>query len=259
MLGEWLKHLPIKGPWQVEPALSGVSNQVYVISNGQQRYVLKRFCHDHPYGLDRQQEVQLQQQLAQQGLAAEVIHYDAERGLLLQQFVPAPALAQTKMTEVERVRIVAENLAHIHRIQVNLASWSLRQRVDSYLQSLAQFDAATAANFRRRLRDYRELLDSWGAHPVFCHNDLAYQHILLTQPNNCVLDWEYAGYGERLFDIASTIVVNRLSAASSLSLVHAYEGISGQNIDWQRLQCWIALVKQVNQLWFELHHKLQQT
>src|SRR5690606_20100801 len=128
--------------------------------------------------------------------------------------------------------------------------------VDNYLQALAQFDNATSKAFQSKLKSFKALFSAWGAHPVFCHNDLAMHHIFLTKPVR-VIDWEYSGYGERLFDIASAVLTNRLTTSQTHSLLNAYEGASGVTLDRTQFFEWVALVKVINELWFELCHQLQ--
>lgn len=256
MQAEWLKTLPLAGPLKVEPLYKGVANQVYKLRAADATYVVKLFCHDHPYGLDREQEVALQQHLALSQLAPEVIHFDANRGLLVQQYINVPDLTTSSIPESERIRALAEALSRIHQVQIDVPMWSLSSRLDDYLKALSGYDKQTATQFKQRLKKFRKALDAWGAHPVFCHNDLAMHHVFATVPAT-IIDWEYAGFGERLFDISNAILVNRLNTGQANSLINAYEGFTGVRIDRDQLEQWGQLATVINQLWYELHHHLQ--
>lgn len=256
MQADWLKTLPIQGSVQVEPLYEGVANQVFWLQASTDTYVLKVFCHDHPYGLNREQEVSLQRQLAAQGMAPSVLHFDAARGLLLQPFIHEPDLKRAPIADSDRIRQVAETLARIHTVQVDAPLWSLRERIDTYLAALMDFDREAASQLRKKFKPLQRQLDCWSAHPVFCHNDLALHHIFATRP--ClVIDWEYAGFGERLFDLANCILINRYSRSEAQSLVNAYEGFSGLTLARDQLDAWIQVAGCVNELWYELHHQLQ--
>lgn len=256
MQQQWLESLPIRGVIKTEPLLRGVANNVYKITTTQAEYILKQFRFDHPYGLDREQEVRVQQQLAQYQLAPEVIHYDATQGLVLQSFIKDPDLAHTKLSMANKLRELADVSAHIHRLSVDVPVWSLRERLRRYCQQLAEFDSERAQHFSKRLNSFRKLLDSFAAHPVFCHNDLGMHHIFL-KPRPCVIDWEYAGLGERYFDLANTMAVNQLELPQRNAFINAYEASSGFTIQRETLENWRELVAVVNQLWYELHHYLQ--
>lgn len=256
MQQHWLTNLPLHGVMKTEPLLRGVSNDVYKITATSGVYVLKHFRFDHPYGLNRDQEVLVQQLLAEHQLAPQVLYYDAAQGLLLQHFVDHPDLAHDKKSLTTKIQRLGEISAHIHRLQVDVPVWSLRTRAQRYCDNLAKFDAERARQFYKRLQKQRKLLDSFGSHPVFCHNDLAFHHVFLTSPPT-VIDWEYAGLGERYFDLANCILVNQLEGHRQQAFIHAYEGASGVSIDAEHLANWFELSQLISQLWYELHHHLQ--
>jgi thiamine kinase-like enzyme len=256
MLQQWLEHLPIHGVVETAPLLRGVANDVYQLTAMSGTYVLKHFRFDHPYGLDRDQEVRVQQQLADAGLAPQVLHHDTVQGLLLQPYITSPDLLHAKLSMTAKLQILADVSAHIHRMQIDVTIWSLRNRLQRYCDTLARYDADRAKQFERRLQKQRKLIDSFGSHPVFCHNDLAFHHVFV-EPQPLVIDWEYSGLGERYFDLASSIQVNQLSQSHMRAFLHAYEGAAGFTVNTTVLADWLALVALTSQLWYELHHHLQ--
>lgn len=256
MQQHWLTNLPIHGVMKTEPLLRGVANDVYKITSTSGVYVLKHFRFDHPYGLDRDQEVAVQQILFNHGLAPEVLHYDAVQGLMLQAFIETPDLSHDSKAMGTKIQRLGEISAHIHRLPVDVPVWSLRSRVQRYCDNLAQYEPERARQFQKRLQQQRKLLDSFGNNPVFCHNDLAFHHVFLSQPPQ-VIDWEYSGLGERYFDLANCIQVNQLERSEQRAFINAYEGASGERVDSQHLQNWLELSQTISQLWYELHHHLQ--
>ncbi|KFZ30583.1 hypothetical protein IDSA_08590 [Pseudidiomarina salinarum] len=257
MQQQWLSDLPVHGVISTEPLLRGVANDVYKIVTTSGSYVLKHFRFDHPYGLNREQEVAVQQQLAAEHLAPPVLHFDPIQGLLLQPFLDGPDLAQSLETVTDKIQLLADVSARIHRVQIEVPPWSLRSRLQRYCDQLREFEADRGRQFAKRLQRHQKLIDSFGAHPVFCHNDLAFHHVFLNG-DPLVIDWEYSGLGERYFDLASTIQVNQFDDAQQRAFVNAYEGIAGFQINSKLLEDWLALVNLVSQLWYELHHNLQQ-
>lgn len=256
MQQQWLSNLPIHGVTSTTPLLRGVANDVYRINTTSGSYVLKHFRYDHPYGLDRAQEVAVQRQLAEHDLAPEVLHFDMAQGLMLQPFVEATDLAQSELGESERIQYLAQVSAHIHRLQIDVPVWSLRLRLQHYCEGLAHFDADRARQFQKRLQSFRKLIEGFGAHPTFCHNDLAYHHVFVTEPPQ-VIDWEYSGMGDRNFDLASSMQVNQFDARQQQAFLNAYEAQAGVQINPEVVMDWLALVETISQLWYELHHNLQ--
>lgn len=257
MQQQWLQELPLGPIEQFDPLLKGLSNDVYKLTSAGQHYVLKHFRFDVSYGLDRYQEIGVQSQLATQGIAPPVLHFDLELGLLLQPFIEASDLAAAALKDGEKIKILAEVSAHIHQLHIELPVWSLRERIELYCASLANFDAQQARLFSRRLNGYHELLDQFGMHSTLCHNDLAYHHIFVSQPQPLVIDWEYAGVGDRYFDLANSILINKLDGQQQRSFIHAYEGASGMRVKQNKLDNMLEFCELVNQLWYELYRHLQ--
>ncbi|MDX1705384.1 choline/ethanolamine kinase family protein [Pseudidiomarina sp.] len=257
MQQQWLSELPVHGVISTEPLLRGVANDVYKITTTGHSYVLKHFRFDHPYGLDRAQEVAVQQQLAAEQLAPEVLYFDPVQGLMLQPFLDGPDLAHSPEPISDKIHVLADVSARIHRAQVEVPPWSLHSRLQRYCDHLRNFEPERGRQFTKRLQGYHKLIDSFGAHPVFCHNDLAFHHVFKNGAP-LVIDWEYSGLGERYFDLASAIQVNQFDETQQRAFINAYEGIAGFQVNSNLIADWLELVKVVSQLWYELHHHLQQ-
>jgi thiamine kinase-like enzyme len=58
--------------------------------------------------------------------------------------------------------------------------------------------------------------------PVPCHNDLLTANFLGTKDGIRIVDWEYAGMGDRYFDLANFSVNNELGDGDRASLLEAY-------------------------------------
>ena len=60
--------------------------------------------------------------------------------------------------------------------------------------------------------------------PVPCHNDLLNANFLDDGERLCIVDWEYAGMGDRFFDLANFSINHELDEAASAMLLEAYFG-----------------------------------
>ena len=59
--------------------------------------------------------------------------------------------------------------------------------------------------------------------PAPCHNDLLPGNLLATPGGVLLVDWEYAGMGHRLFDLANLAVNNAFDDAAEVRLLEAYD------------------------------------
>lgn len=259
MQEQWLEDLPIARVERLEPIHSGISNQVYKLTAAGRSYVLKHQRFSQNYDLNRAQEIRLQRQLADYGLAPEILYYDELRGLVLQPFIELPQLAHTELSRIDKIDTSAKVSARIHDLKITLPDWSLEQRIDLYLRQIKVLDAMAANYYQKRLAPYRRLLQQPSEAAAFCHNDLAFNHIFVDANATSiqVIDWEYAGVGDRYFDFANTILLNQFTAAESDHFCRSYQAHSGIRIDRERLNPMLELTDLVHQLWFTLHHQLQ--
>jgi thiamine kinase-like enzyme len=59
---------------------------------------------------------------------------------------------------------------------------------------------------------------------VPCHNDLLNANFLDDGERLCIVDWEYAGMGDRFFDLANFSINHELGESESATLLGAYFG-----------------------------------
>jgi thiamine kinase-like enzyme len=75
------------------------------------------------------------------------------------------------------------------------------------------------------LEDARRLSRHLGSFlPVLCHNDLLPGNILADPERVWLVDWEYAGVGHGLFDLANLSANCGFSSAQEETLLSAYRG-----------------------------------
>lgn len=241
----------IRRPREIQELASGQSNQTLWLRTKTEDYVLKRWRYEQVFAVDRELEVSIQKELAQQTLAPDVFDYDVEQGWLLQPYYQAPSLQQMMLSPLSKATVLAETLSKIHNTRVDIPAWSMTERVEHYLQQLRSVNSAVAGQMSQKLAPMQPLLEDWLSYPVLCHNDLSMNHILMTEPVR-VIDWEYAGIGHPLFDIASAIVVNELSDDVAVRLIAEYERVAHYQIDRQRLAQWCEFVEWLNKVWQHL-------
>lgn len=239
--------------WQLHPLRQGEVNNAWRVDQyaepgaactASQSFFLKAQGPATYNAIARADEVRLQRELHEAGLAPKVLAHSADFRFILQQWIEAPTLAHSALET--QLSTFAKVLARVHQARPQLTPWSLRERVEWYL---AGANAATADRFRGELGRFDPLFVAWDRDPcVFVHNDLAAEHVFMSEPP-CLVDWEYAGYGHPLFDIASTAVTNRLSDSATRELCKLYQQAAARHVNENELTFWCQLVVVVNELW----------
>lgn len=255
-----LAKLPYEGPWEKQEAGAGRANQAWLINNGQQKLVVKRFLHQQSFagGLSQGSLLTLEQQLAQAGIGAPVVYTDTEQGLLVSKWLGEQRFLE-EASRLQQARLAGKTLARIHHQQPDIPPWSLKDRTLQYCDALAELKPELAAALKADCADYAALFERWEQGPsCFCHNDLNLEHIFVSEQTR-VIDWEYAGFGHPGFDLASTVICNDFMDEQVDELVYYYNDSQPPvPQDRDELIDWMRLVALVNHAWFSLQQALQE-
>lgn len=168
----------------LRPLEKGLSNKNYYLETGQQSYLLKCYSNALPtMALDAQR------QLAEVGVAQSPVVYDAHSRLALFDFVTqndeAICLNEALLTRLQTLHQFAfPEIGHL----------SLSTALTEAGQVLAQ--PAYATQLCSQLAQFE-------ADICFCHNDLVRDNILATAQGPMFIDFEYAQYNDRYFDLAA--------------------------------------------------------
>jgi thiamine kinase-like enzyme len=126
----------------------------------------------------------------------------------------------------------------------SLAHYALELGDDAATRALVERARATAAGLRCGGRD------------VLCHNDLHHLNIVGSREVIQVVDWEYAGLGDPIMDIASYLAYHDLDAPATAALLEAY-GAGPATPSFARWADARWLFEAVWWAWLELHRQRQ--
>jgi thiamine kinase-like enzyme len=194
-----------RGPVTLDPISGGITNRNYVVRDGDRRYVV-RICAPLPHlGINRRNEVACQIAAHAIGVAPAVVHH--EDGILVSDFIDARTLSAEDLHDTDRLARLAELLRTLHgkwdRLVGEMLYFSPFQTVQTYAVTARQRDAKLPDNLSSLLDDARQLAHRMKPFtPVLCHNDLLAANILDDGRRLVLVDWEYGGIGNPLFDLA---------------------------------------------------------
>ena len=178
-------------------------------------------------GIDRAAERAATEAAAATGVGPQVVAFLAAPPCLVTAFIPGRSPAAAELRAEPLLGAVADALRAVHR------GAPLPSRFDAFAVVDA-YRATARAHGARVPAAYDELIG--GAHairaalsgpehaPVACHNDLLTANFLHDGDRLRIVDWEYAGMGDRYFDLGNFSVNNGLSEADDERLLAAYWG-----------------------------------
>jgi aminoglycoside phosphotransferase (APT) family kinase protein len=215
------------GRVQVRALGGGVRPRTFLATAGKQRYVLRMPVAGSMALLDLATETRAMRVAAAADLAPAVVAVDVEAGLLLTEYRVMP-WTNDMVREPIAIATIARVLRALHALPVALPEIRLVSIATRYLEEIESAPAAPMATQDRRWAD--ELLRlaarlTAGHSPVaFCHNDLVASNILTDGAAARLIDFEYAGRGAPLLDLANLAGMNAFTEAQRRLLLAEYYG-----------------------------------
>jgi thiamine kinase-like enzyme len=219
-----LGHLD-KGP---EPLGGGITNRNYRVRMGGIDYVIRVPGKDTSLlEIDRSAEKIANERAAAIGIAPPVAAMLDEPQAIVTVFVEGGGMEPAELRRPESLSAVARSLRAIHELGEPLPT-----TFDSF--RIVETYAATARKRGAELPGaYAEAHDQAGRieaaltgpehQPVPCHNDLLAANFIRGE-QLWIVDWEYAGMGDRYFDLANFAVNNGLDEEAEEALLSDYFG-----------------------------------
>jgi thiamine kinase-like enzyme len=176
--------------------------------------------------IDRGAERAAGELAAAAGVGPEVVAMLDDPPCLVTGFVEGEQMSAEQLREPEAVTEVAAALRTLHaceeRLPVDFSSFRI---VETYAARIAErgamvpasYEWATAAAMR-----IEAVLVGPEHEPVPCHNDLLAANFIRSQRGLRIVDWEYAGMGDRYFDLGNFAVDNELDGDGEAALLAAY-------------------------------------
>ena len=210
----------------------GITNQNYRVEVGtgarMESYVVRLGgAKTELLGIDRTNEFEATRRAAEIGIAPEVVDFLLPEGVLVTRFIRGGAVPPEELREPHGLAEVASALCRIHALPPSSARFSPFQVVRDY-DGLACKNRVTTfpenyAWMRERMDEIESSLARRSETPVFCHNDLLNGNFLRDEQNHLrILDWEYAGMGDRFFDLGNFSAHHELSDDQIQELLGAY-------------------------------------
>jgi len=218
---------PQLGPAESEPVPleGGITNRNYRVRFGGRDCVVRLPGKDTELlGIDREAERAATKAAAALGIGPHVIGFEPERGCLVTGFIEARPVSPEELRT--RVAEVAEALRAIHSGPTLPATFSPFQRTRDY-ERTARERGGTIPDAYAGVRAIADEIEAaLDGEPVPCHNDLLTANFLDDGERLRILDWEYAGMGDRYFDLANFSNHHDLSTTEMETLIAAYFGES---------------------------------
>jgi thiamine kinase-like enzyme len=212
---------------QIRAISGGVNPRTFLVVAGKQQYVLRMPIAGSMPFLDLETEAYAMRAAAAADLAPAVVAIDPEAGLLLTEYKVMPWTNAMVHAPIA-VATVVRALRALHSLPAELPVIAIKEVAIRYLDQLDAHPARPMSADDRRWGDELLLLarDYEANHPAtaFCHNDLVASNILSDGATARFVDFEYAGRGAPLLDLAGLAGMNGFTESQRRLMLAEYYG-----------------------------------
>jgi thiamine kinase-like enzyme len=220
-----------KSDGAVAPLEGGITNRNYRIRLGGTEYVIRVPGKDTSLlEIDRACEVAANERASRLGVAPPVAAALTDPAAIVTEFVAGTGMEPAELREPSMLAKVARALWQIHDGEAPspCSSFDSFRLVETYAATATERGATLPPAYDEAQAHARriELSATGGEHdPVPCHNDLLAANFIRGEGDRIwIVDWEYAGMGDRYFDLANFAVNNELDDGARTELLGAYFG-----------------------------------
>ncbi|HZQ49266.1 MAG TPA: choline/ethanolamine kinase family protein [Candidatus Dormibacteraeota bacterium] len=215
-------------PLAVMPLSGGITNHNFRVDVDGRCYVLRMGgAKTDLLGIDRAVERAAAERAAEVGVGPPVESFLADEGWLVTKFIEGRALSINEMRQPETIRRVAGALRRFHTAGHIPGRFDSHDVVEQYRREAEQHGVEIPPAYADAHAVSDRIRRSRGQQPaVPCHNDLLNANFL-DDGEIRIVDWEYAGMGDRFFDLANFSVNHGFDADQDRALLVAYFGAGG--------------------------------
>ncbi|OMF23968.1 choline/ethanolamine kinase family protein [Paenibacillus sp. FSL H8-0259] len=190
----------------IEYQQDGLTNQNYIITNGIRKLALRiSGGNADRLGIKREAELAAMQAAADLGIGAEVVYFSTETGHMVTEFIDGVKWNDADAGTDVNMKRIADTLRKVHALPPVPYAFSPYQDITDRIQFAARHQLGLPGDldeFLEKLAAIQQARASNGQQQLgLCHNDL-FTNNFLDDGTVRLIDWEYAGMGDIMFDLA---------------------------------------------------------
>ncbi|MEJ8567730.1 choline/ethanolamine kinase family protein [Elongatibacter sediminis] len=225
----------------------GPASASWLVENAEGRFVLRV---DTPQtkdlGLDRAAETEVQAAVAQAGLTPPVVFSAPDRGVSLRPHLEGRAWTAADLDSDTNLKRVAALLGKLHALPPVGPRFEPGRAIRRYADSMGTPDA------RKRADEANVLLAELRDPPpreCLCHNDPVAGNLIDDGEHLWPIDWEFAGIGDPMFDLAVVMEHHGLAPSLREGLLHAYLCREPRHTEVLRMNAWCHFYRILLHVW----------
>jgi thiamine kinase-like enzyme len=263
LIGDAMRRIPLLAGLGVSEVqterLGGLTNRNYLLGTPKGKFVLRIPGEGTSEYISRRNEAHAARVTSDIEVNAPLIFFDETDGVQLAGFIEgAQTMNVERFKDLGSVRRSAEALRKVHDCgRPFLNRFELFQMIDEYLGILEKKSAPLPDGYHDVKRDAESVRRALGARSLPltpCHCDPLAENFLDTGKMVHVIDWEYAGNNDPMWDLGDVSVEAAFGPEQDEVLLEAYFGGKVPTTDRGRMVLYKAMCDLLWTLWGIIQH-----
>ena len=207
--------------------LGGLTNLVYRVGLDGADYLLRIAGEGTAEYIDRLVEAHNARVAADVDVSAGVLFFDEADGLMLADYIAGAATMNAeRFRDIGACRRAALAFRQMHQCDKDFQTvFDVFEKMDEYLALLAELKAPVPDGYEDVKRESDTVRKALAAHPVKlvpCHCDPLAENFLDTGTRMWIVDWEYSGNNDPMWDLGDLSVEAEFGPAQDDAMMSAY-------------------------------------
>ncbi len=262
-IAAWLPRIPALSAIPAErifaSRLGGLTNRNHRLTTPAGEFVLRIPGEGTGDYIDRKNEAAAARITAEIGVNAPLVFFDADSGVQLAGFIAgAKTMNAESFRDKGAVARAARSLRRVHRCGKSFPNrFELFRMIDDYLALLKAKNAQLPEGYASAQKEadaVRRVLATAAPAPVPCHCDPLAENFLDTGSAMFVIDWEYAGNNDPMWDLGDLSVEAGFDRDQDAALLAAYFDGAVPPAERARMILYKAMCDLLWTLWGVIQH-----
>ena len=216
--------------------MGGMSNLMYVIVVNDEKYTFRIPGKNSEVFVNRKEELANIQIIDELGINNQMIYFDPETGYKISKFVEGIPLSEVENPDLY-LEEVSKVLHVLHESGLSAKNdYQPYERLNLYQQLVTDFGCHHSEKYfelKQIFLSQRTFLDQFPK--VICHNDSQISNMVVEADQTYLLDWEFTGNNDPMYDVAC---VGNKEFELALKFLPIYLGREPKKEESRRLYLW---------------------
>lgn len=208
----------------IEP-LGGMTNRNYLVTYNNEKYVVRNPGLGTQQIIDRANEATNAKLMSDMRIDSDLIYYDSITGFKVSKFINE-AQTLNPVTVNYYLKDVANILNTLHHSGIKFNNYfNCFDEINNYEEICKKMNLTFYIGYEEVKKDImklRDKLDNLGIKYCCCHNDTVPENFVRNEERIYLVDWEYSGMNDPMWDLAALSIESNLSEKNEEVLFKYY-------------------------------------